>query len=165
MNISEEFLTSGFGQGFFSDLLIIIAVILFAPITEELIYRGIMLRALHDGLLRYFPNATSMFGIPALGAIIVTAAAFILPHVADFNLLILAYFLTSAGFSIVFLMTRSMVATMMSHSLQSCYAFSTLLVQGHGDTVISPIIYGIAFGCPVLVYVIGTAIKRLFYQT
>lgn len=163
-NLHDEFIATGFGQGFLSDLIVITGVVLVAPVVEELVYRGVMLRAIHDGFLRAFPKQRSMFGLPAVIAVSVTALAFIMPHVSQFNLLILAYFLTSAGFSVVYLMTRSMVAAIVSHSLQSAVAFSTLLLQGHGEVAVSPVIYAIAFCCPVLVYFIGSAIGRIWFR-
>ena len=163
-NAKAEFLSTGFGKGFTSDLILIISVVIFAPVVEELVYRGVMLRAMHDGLLKFFPKSRSIIGIPALVAISFTAIAFILPHVSNLsvNVYTVSYFITSAGFSVVYLATRSMVAAMVSHSLQSCNAFGQLLVFGHGDVVVSPIIYGIAFLCPVIVYFIGVGIGHFF---
>lgn len=159
-----EFKNGGFGTNFQTDLILITAGSVFAPIFEELVYRGVMFRSFHDGLLRFFPNSKSIAGIPSLLAIAFTAIAFILPHVSNltFGVMTLAYFITSAGFSLVFLTTGSMVAAMVSHSLQSCVAFMSILVYGHGSYNLSPIIYGIALFCPVIVYFLGSAIGKLF---
>lgn len=164
-NIEAEFLEIGFGNGLFSDLTLIIAGTIFAPLFEELVYRGVMLRSIHDGLLHIFPKSISVVGIPALVSIVFTAIAFILPHVSNisFNLLIVGYFLTSAGFSIVYITTRSMIAAMVSHSLQSCVAYSTILIYGHGNLDVSPIIYIISFSCPIIVYFAGKCIRYIMY--
>ncbi|MDO5649097.1 MAG: type II CAAX endopeptidase family protein [Gallicola sp.] len=165
-NAAALFTDSGFGKGFFSDLILIIAGTICAPVFEELIYRGFMLRSAHDGMLKFFPKSTSIFGIPAIFAIVVVALAFILPHVSDFsiNIMTISYFITSAGFSIVYLLTRSMVAAMVSHSLQSCFAFSQILILGHGDYPLSPVIYGISFLCPIIVYFIGRGMQKGFMK-
>lgn len=165
-NAAAEFTNGGFGEGFFSDLVLIIAGAIGAPVFEELIYRGFMLRSAHDGMLKFFPKSTSIFGIPAIFAIVVVALAFILPHVSNLsiNIMTIAYFITSAGFSIVYLLTRSMVAAMVSHSLQSCIAFSQILILGHGDYPLSPVIYAISFLCPVIVYFIGREIQKGFLK-
>lgn len=159
-----EFTNTGFGNNSFSDLILIISTVIFAPIFEEIVYRGIMLRSIHDGMLKHFPKSKSIFGLPAITAITITAIAFILPHVANLsiNVMTLAYFITSAGFSVVYLLTGSMVAAMVSHSLQSAYAFSNLLIYGHGDYKLSPIIYLISFGAPVIAFVIGEVIRKLY---
>lgn len=163
-NPQVEFTSGGFGKGFVADLILIIAGTIIAPVFEELIYRGFMLRSFHDGLLKFSPKSTGIFGIPAILSIILTAIAFILPHVADLNISVmtLAYFVTSAGFSIVYLLTRSMTAAMVSHSLQSCFATTQILIFGHGDYVVSPIVYGISIFCPVIVYFIGTAMQKRY---
>lgn len=163
-NAAVEFTNGGFGKDFLTDLILIIAGTIFAPVFEELIYRGFMLRAAHDGMLKYFPKSTSIFRIPAIFAIVVVAIAFIMPHVTNMsvNLITVAYFITSAGFSIVYLLTRSMTLAMVSHSLQSCFAFSQTLVLGHGDYQLSPIIYAISFLCPIIVYFIGTGMQKFF---
>lgn len=158
------FIDSGFGKGFATDLIYIIAGAVCAPFFEELIYRGIMLRYAHDGMLKYFTNSKTILGIPALFAITLTAIMFILPHVTNFsiNVMTLLYFLTSAGFSIVYLLTGSMVSAMVSHSLQSCVAFSTILIYGHGDYQVSPIVYGISILCPVIVFLLGELLRSRF---
>lgn len=163
-NAPQLFRDMGFGNGFMTDLIAVLAGTLLAPVIEELVYRGIMFRSIHDGLLRRFPKQRSLLGLPAVIAIIVTAIAFILPHVPDLtiNWTTVAYFITSAGFSLVYLLTGSMIAAMVSHSLQSMYAFGGLILLGRGDYQLSPIIYLIVFLCPLWVYLIGHGIKSLF---
>lgn len=159
-----EFIASGLGKGFFTDLTTIIATTIFAPIIEELLYRGVLLRSVHDGLLRLSPRSRSIFSFPAIVSVTVTALAFVLPHVSNFgiNALTLAYFLTSAGFSIVYLLTGSMIAAMVSHSLQSAFAFTQLLIFGKGAYPLSPVILAISILCPVIVYFLGKLIAKLF---
>lgn len=159
-----EFKNGGFGVNFQTDLILIIAGSVFAPVFEELVYRGIMFRSVHDGLLRFFPKAKSIISIPMIAAVTFTAIAFIMPHVTDmkFGVMTIAYFVTSAGFSFVYAATGSMVAAMVSHSLQSCVAFMTILIYGHGSYPLSPVVYGIALFCPVIVYFIGSAIGKIF---
>ncbi len=71
----QMFRESGFGMSFWYDLMTIIGVTLMAPVVEELVYRGIMLRALHDSLQRRFPGSTSILSIPALASLSITAVA------------------------------------------------------------------------------------------
>lgn len=81
-----EFTNGGFGKDFLTDLILIITGTIFAPVFEELIYRGFMLRAAHDGMLKYFPKSTSIVGIPAIFAIVIVAIAFIMPHVTNMSI-------------------------------------------------------------------------------
>lgn len=152
----------GFGVNFLSNLITVIASTIMAPVVEEIVYRGVMFRSLHDGLLRKLPRQRSIFGLPAIVATTVTAISFILPHVSELqvNWTTVAYFISSAGFGLVYLLTGSMLAAMVSHSLQSLYAFGNILLFGRGDYALSPIIWVIVFGCPIWVWLIGKLIEQ-----
>ncbi len=75
-----------------------------------------------------------------------------------------SYFLSSAGFSVVYLLSGSMIAAMISHSLQSMYAFVAVLLIGRGNYVLSPVIYLIAFSCPLWVYLIGKGLEKTVFR-
>ncbi len=149
-----EFKNLGLGNGFLSDLALIISGVILAPICEEIIYRGIMLRSLHDGSVRWFKKTDNFFAFPVIFSITLVALAFIMPHVsnANFSILGVAYFITSAGFSVVYILTGSLQAAMLSHVLQSWVAYSTILIGSYHVFQVSPIIYLIAFLCPLIVY-------------
>lgn len=49
-NAQAEFTNGGFGNNFTNDLILIIAGTIIAPIFEEFLYRGVMLRSAHDWL-------------------------------------------------------------------------------------------------------------------
>ncbi|MDO5690467.1 MAG: type II CAAX endopeptidase family protein, partial [Tissierellia bacterium] len=166
-DVKKEFTAAGFGEGFLSDFVIIVSSTLLAPIVEELVYRGIMLRSIHDGIRRFTPETNSLLSIPVILSITYTAIAFIMPHVSYMNIgvITISYFITSAGFSLVYILTGSMLAAMVSHSLQSCYTFSVILVLGHGDYAVSPIVYGISFLCPILVFFLGRILRGSFTDT
>jgi len=163
-NAQAEFTNGGFGNNFTNDLILIIAGTIIAPIFEEFLYRGVMLRSAHDWLLKKFPHSTSILGIPSVLSVVITAIAFIFPHVSNLsiNVMTLAYFVSSAGFSLVFLLTGSLVAAMVSHSMQSCLAFFQILYFGHGSYALSPVIYGIACLCPIIVFLIGSLLQSFF---
>lgn len=80
------FIDSGFGQSFTLDLIVIIASTILAPVVEATIYRGVMLRWIHDALMRRFKGSSSIFSVPALAAVVVTALFFIMPHVSEMSL-------------------------------------------------------------------------------
>ncbi|MDO5650092.1 MAG: type II CAAX endopeptidase family protein [Gallicola sp.] len=163
-NAQVEFTNSGFGRSFGADLVTIIAGAIMAPVIEELVYRGVMLRSLQEILARLFTKSSSLNWVPVIVSLIVTAFAFVLPHVSQvsFGVMTFAYLISSIGMSLVYLTTGSMVMAMVSHSLQSCYAHSMILVTGKGDYVLSPIIFFISFACPIIVYLVGRGLKRCF---
>lgn len=123
--------------------------VLLAPVCEELLYRGLILRAIHDGLLPKLPPLAA-----ALAALLISAALFAMPHLGDslFNKMALAYLVTGLAFGFVYLRTGSLTAAMVSHSLQSCYAFANVLIYGKGSTAVSPLIYLLVFFCPLWTY-------------
>lgn len=123
--------------------------VLLAPVSEELLYRGLILRAIHDGLLPKLPPPAA-----ALAALLISAALFAMPHLGDslFNKMALAYLVTGLAFGFVYLRTGSLTAAMVSHSLQSCYAFANVLLYGKGSAPVSPLIYLLVFFCPLWTY-------------
>lgn len=154
----------GFDKSSWAAIIAIITSVVFAPICEEIFYRGIIFRSLHDGSTRFFKKSKSIFTWPIIISITLTAVAFILPHVQDFKFEVynIAYFVSSAGFSLVYILTWSLMAAMVSHSLQSCLAFSQILIFWHGDFVVSPFVYIIVFLCPLIVYLLAKLIRRVY---
>ncbi|MDO5654368.1 MAG: hypothetical protein Q4G39_09755, partial [Brachymonas sp.] len=53
----EMFEEMGLGKGLASDFASLVSVVILAPICEEILYRGLILRPIHDGLLRKWPAA------------------------------------------------------------------------------------------------------------
>lgn len=57
LDAAQDFAQSlGLGQSVRHDLLVIFAVTVLAPVGEELFFRGVIFRALRDGLARWLPN-------------------------------------------------------------------------------------------------------------
>ncbi|MDO5675331.1 MAG: type II CAAX endopeptidase family protein [bacterium] len=133
--------------------------VVLAPVCEELLYRGIILRAIHDGLARKIPLPLAVFA-----SLLVSSVLFAMPHLSDslFNKIALAYLVSGLAFSFVYIQTGSLTAAMVSHSLQSCYAFATVLLYGKGSTSVSPAIYLLVFGCPLWTYCCARALYVLF---
>ncbi|GMA41908.1 CPBP family intramembrane glutamic endopeptidase [Mobilicoccus caccae] len=132
--------------------------VILAPVCEELLYRGAMLRPIHDAIARRGSTTTA-----AIVAIAVSSVAFALPHLGDslFGTQALAYVVTGAAFGIVYVMTGSMTAAMVSHSLQSWAAFSQILIFGRGDAYVSPIIWILILGCPLWVYLVARGLRAI----
>ncbi|MDO5691662.1 MAG: CPBP family intramembrane metalloprotease [Pseudomonadota bacterium] len=146
------------GQGLAADIAIVISAVIAAPVCEELLYRGLLLRAVHDGLARRMA-----LGWATAIALLASAAAFALPHLGDALLgrMGLAYLVTGLALGLVYVWTGSLTAVMVSHALQSCYAFGSILLFGRGDTAVSPLIYLIVFGCPLWVYLCARGLRAV----
>lgn len=136
----------------------VIASVILAPVVEELVYRGIILRILHDSLIARLSSA-----VAASIAVVVSALAFALPHLggSPTGIDALAYILTGVFFGVAYVLTGSLTATMVSHSLQSMAAFGQILIFGRGDADVSPIVWILVFGCPVWVYLCARGLAAL----
>ena len=127
----------------------LIAVVVMAPVCEELLFRGLILRPVHDHLAR------ARAGVLApIVAVAVSAVAFALPHVGDslVSPQAIGYLATGIAFGVVYVLTGSMTAAMVSHSLQSCVAMAQILLFGRGSADVSPVLYAIVFASPLIVF-------------
>lgn len=148
----------GLNHGFAYSLPLVVSSVILAPICEELLYRGIMLRCVHDALIRQ----GFLIMAPAI-SLALSSLFFALPHLggALLDRMSLAYILTGLAFGFVYIRTGSLTAAMVSHSLQSCFAFSNVLLYGRGETAVSPFLYLLVFGCPVWTYLSAKALWLL----
>lgn len=130
--------------------------VILTPFCEEILYRGAVVRPIHDACAR---RGRAWLG-EALG-IGVSAALFAMPHLAEdkITLMSIAYVLTGVGFGLVYVLTGSLTASMVSHSLQSRVAFGQVLSFGRGDADVHPLIWILVFGCPLWVY-LGSQLLR-----
>lgn len=87
---------------------------------------------------------------------------FAIPHLAEdtINVMSIAYLLTGAGLGLVYVLTVSLTAAMLGHSLQSMVVFGQVLIFGRGDTDVHPLLWILVFGCPIWVY-LGSQLVRV----
>lgn len=137
----------------------IVASVILAPVCEELLYRGAVLRPIHDALAR---RGRAWLG--AVLGILASSALFAMPHLGGSltGPQALSYLVTGIAFGLVYVLTGSMTAAMVSHSLQSCFAYAQILLLGRGDDHVSPIIWIIVFGCPLWTYLCARALHAIF---
>lgn len=147
-----------FGGPLLSAAAMLIASVILAPVCEEILYRVGVLRPIHDAMMRRGRTTAA----PVV-AILASAVAFSLPHLGDSltGVEAMSYLVTGSAFGVVYVLTGSLTAAMVSHSLQSCYAFSQILIFGHGAHDVSPLLYVIAFGCPLWTYLCARALRAL----
>lgn len=102
-----------------------------------------------------------------LGAIIgiaVSSFAFALPHVEDiFSPVAASYLITGAAFGIVYVLTGSLTAAMVSHALQSCFSMAQVLLFGSAGASASN--YILVFGCPIFVFFIARLLAQVLPQS
>ncbi len=153
----QYFAELGFQNGTSYAAAMVISSVILAPVCEEFLYRGIILRSVHDGLVRKMPLVAVVI------AVVVSAVLFALPHLGDslVGRMAVAYVVSGVAFSLVYVWTGSLTAAMVSHSLQSCFSFASVLLYGRGDTVVSPVIYVLVFGCPVWTYLCARLLWRI----
>lgn len=135
-----------------------LSVVILAPVCEELLYRGFILRPTHDALARRGARVMAV-----VVSISVSTLAFALPHIGDDTTTaeILGYLVTGITFGLVYVLTGSMTAVMVAHSLQSAWVMAQVLLFGHGGQAVSPVHYILAFGAPVFVYLIAQGLRAI----
>ncbi|MDO5653333.1 MAG: CPBP family glutamic-type intramembrane protease, partial [Brachymonas sp.] len=96
--------------------------------------------------------------------LLVSAIMFAMPHLGDalIGRIPLAYLVTGLAFGLVYVWTGSLTAAMVSHSLQSCYAFASVLLQGRGHVEVSWLAYALVFGCPLWVFLCARGLWAIF---
>lgn len=118
-----------------------------------------MLRPIHDGLIR---RGMKAWPAAALG-IAVSTIMFAFPHLGGslVGLQALAYVVTGVAFGLVYVLTGSMTAAMVAHALQSWFSFGQVLIFGRGDAEVSPILWILALGCPLWVYLCALGLRAI----
>lgn len=144
--------------GLFPAFMALFTAVILAPVCEEILYRAAVLRPIHDHLARR--------GRATLGAVLgiaVSSVLFAMPHLGDGASapVMASYLLTGVAFGLVYVLTGSLTAAMVSHSLQSAFAFGQVLLFGAGDATVSPVLYVLVFGCPLWVYLVARGLRAV----
>ncbi|GAB3695473.1 CPBP family intramembrane glutamic endopeptidase [Corynebacterium nasicanis] len=139
----------------------LLSAVVLAPVCEEILFRGTMLRPIHDAFAR---RGKTWWGV-ALG-ILASTVVFAMPHLAEdsLNRMTLAYLITGVSFGLVYVLTGSMTAAMIAHSLQSVTAFAQVLWFGHGDTTVHPVLWALVITSPVIVYLSAQLLRKILPQ-
>lgn len=100
----------------------------------------------------------------ALFAIALSALAFALPHLGDSltGRQAIAYMITGCVFGVVYVLTGSITAAMVSHALQSWVTYAQILYFGHGDSTVHPLLWILVLGCPVWVCLVARLLRAVF---
>ncbi len=97
-------------------------------------------------------------------AIALSALAFALPHLGDSltGRQAIAYMITGCVFGVVYVLTGSITAAMVSHALPSWVTYARILYFGHGDSTVHPLLWILVLGCPVWVYLVARLLRAVF---
>lgn len=115
----------GMGENFWRDMLVVLSATVAAPLGEEIIYRGIVFRGLHDGMKRLKQQWTQRlaFIVPAL----VSAVLFATSHGGegqDKQVLYLIFFGLIAAW--LYWKTKSLYVSVFMHSVTNMINFFLL---------------------------------------
>ncbi|MDO5656724.1 MAG: type II CAAX endopeptidase family protein [Paracoccus sp. (in: a-proteobacteria)] len=149
-----ELSDSGFGAGPLRDLIAALTVAVLAPVFEELAFRVAIFRPLHDGLRGFRLRGPVSLGLSAL--------IFTLPHAAPGDAEFLPYLLVALLFPAVYMLTGSLIAAIMAHAFQSCYAWAALILTHPQGADLSPLTLPLILAAPLIVLGLTLAMARLF---
>lgn len=114
--------------------------------------------------VQFIAFAAPALSFIALFAIALSALAFALPHLGDSltGRQAIAYMITGCVFGVVYVLTGSITAAMVSHALQSWVTYAHILYFGHGDSTVHPLLWILVLGCPVWVYLVARLLRAVF---
>lgn len=113
----------GFGESMQKDFVLASSLVIFAPLWEEIFFRGLVFRAVRDSLHRRFKNA-----LPAIVAIAFSGFIFMSAHGDEDQQAQAPYlFLLGVLLALSYLLTGNLLAPITLHTVNNAYAI--------GDTV------------------------------
>ena len=114
--------------------------------------------------VQFIAFAAPALSFIALFAIALSALAFALPHLGGSltGRQAIAYMITGCVFGVVYVLTGSITAAMVSHALQSWVTYAQILYFGHGDSTVHPLLWILVLGCPVWVYLVARLLRAVF---
>ncbi|MBP9852830.1 MAG: protease family protein [Patescibacteria group bacterium] len=135
-DVYKELTNLGFGTEYTKPLVMIVTMTILAPVFEEMFYRGIMFRALRDGLAKLgigkkIVGNQTWAKAALLLAVIVSTAAFMSAHSEEgmASSLYLLYALMPLTTIFVYLKTGSLTASIITHAFNNCWVLTSALLQ------------------------------------
>ena len=149
-----------FGTSIEKDLAIIFMVTIFAPLGEEFIFRGVMLRSLRDGLGQYKAIGIRVATILALLA---SGVIFASIHGAGVtNPVFWTYVISSVVYALVYLWSGSLSVAIFAHAVNNVIATLFPLVYGQTIPFSSPVMYAVVIAGPFIAWGIATLVSYLY---
>lgn len=144
------------GRSVSLDVAVTLAVTVGAALGEELVFRGVMYRALRDGLARWLPVQASM---PV--ALLVSSCLFGVVHISpgqDVQLPMLC--VMGALMALAYEWSGSLWVPMLAHSVNNTLSLLQVMLAMPQITVSAPWIYALAACGPLLTAWLGWALLR-----
>lgn len=130
-SIQQVFKSLGFGESVANDIWIALAVTVFAPLGEEMLFRVLIMRSLSDGLrnlrhkhLRWLSNTA----VSLIIAVVISSVLFADSHGSDEQSVQL-YAITIMGvvFALSYVISGSLFAPVMAHSINNALALFLII--------------------------------------
>lgn len=128
---SEQVLQSmGFGQNLVADSMLVLVICVGAPLAEEALLRGIVMRSLLDGLRRVFAQRSWGEWLAIAVAVFGSALLFADMHGGEGqDGVIHILFLHGVVYALLYMMTGSLLVPILAHSLNNSFAMTEELVS------------------------------------
>lgn len=144
--------TFGFGKSIWTDLATISTIAIIAPISEELAYRGLVLKIMRDGLsqMSILKNKTY---IVAIVAVLVAAYFFATLHSTEEQKSAIPFlFINALVFGLLYIKSKSFYVPVLVHSLNNSLVVIVMTANSSEVSFSSPILYVFTFICPLISY-------------
>lgn len=156
--VAESFDT---GESIWADAILILAITCFAPLAEELAFRGIIYRSLRDGFARWLPLKVT---IPV--ALVASAALFARSHLGEGQQDQFWLLATTAAILVLsYELSGSFLVPVMIHSVNNVIASLVSFVWTDTDVhLASDYLVILIFAGPVLSWLAVRGLRRLIPQ-
>lgn len=152
---SSALKTAGFGQSIENDMALIVGLCVAAPVAEELLYRGLLLRALRDGSARWLPRWLAWY-VGVIGSSLV----FLSMHDAS-GWMTLAYAVMAISFALCYEWTGSLWTPVVAHSVNNAVTIFIGLFVGVPDvTPTTPWLALLLVASPLVAWAVLYALQK-----
>lgn len=151
----------GLGKSIWLDLATVTTIAITAPISEELAYRGLIVKIMRDGLsqMRIFNNKTYL---AAIVAILVGAYFFATLHGAEEQKSALVFLFLNAVISgVLYIKSKSFYVPVLIHSLNNTLVLLIMTANSSEVSFTSPSLYIFVLLCPLLSYLLLRIIEKI----
>lgn len=147
----------GLGLGVRTDVLLILAITVVAPVGEEFLYRGLLHRAVRDATRRLVPAPVAI-GL----ATVASTALFVSIHGApEQQTMAWVYVVFGLVTALVYEATGSLLAPVLVHSATNAYAVASGALDGAGRGLTSSWLLALVVAAPLVALGLTAVVGRL----
>lgn len=155
----------GFGQGTTSDILMMLAVTILAPLGEEALYRGLLFKGLFDGLKNIEAERFKKWLRPEvilLVALLISAQLFTSAHGGDGqDAQLVALFIHAIIYALIYAFSGSLIAPIMAHSLNNSTAVWQVARTASDLPMAQPALW-LMYAAPFITLLLALLWRQLF---